>query len=300
MNTDAAYTEMDPGDAPYAYGVPLDGALARREVLANNYDIDYGSDRVFPRLVKALLVEVPEGSAVLEVGAATGLLTRPLLQIAGRVTALEPSSGMLRRLLKSDVADSPRLTIIQGMVEDLPHDAQHDVAIVTFTPRRGIGLSRLLTELAVRVTDRVVMLLDDDGTMDWAYLARGAAIQGFDVRLHIVTSKDPVPSERRRAIVLVADVKRWTPSIEPSEEWARDAREMTVPFPAPRGAATRLVRYLLTGGDRAVLVTTDPRGVERLYGNLRTAVHRLAREELTVRRQGDAIQMVRLPKSGQE
>ncbi|MDP2183554.1 MAG: class I SAM-dependent methyltransferase [Actinomycetota bacterium] len=300
MNRDGSQGEIDSDDAPYAYGVPLDGALARRELLANNYDIDFGSERVFPRLVSALLDEVPEGSAVLEVGAATGLLTRPLLQRAGSVTALEPSSGMLRRLLESDVADSPKLTIRQGMVEDLLHGERYDLAVVTFTPRRGMGLSRLLTELAVRVTDKVVMLLDDDGTMDWAYLARGAAIQGFDVRLHIVTSMEADPAKRKRAIILVADVNRWTPRIEPPEEWARDAREMTVPFPSPRGAATRLVRYVLTGGDRAVLVVTDPRGVERLYGNLRTAVHRLAREELTVRRQGDAIQMVRLPRSGQE
>ncbi|MDZ4064375.1 MAG: class I SAM-dependent methyltransferase, partial [Coriobacteriia bacterium] len=170
---------IDSDDAPYAYGVPLDGALARRELLANKYDIDFGSERVFPRLVSALLDEVPEGSAVLEVGAATGLLTRPLLQRAGRVTALEPSSGMLRRLLESDVAESPTLLIKQGMVEDLLHDERYDIAVVTFTPRRGMGLSRLLAELAVRVTDKVVMLLDDDGTMDWAYLARGAAIQGF-------------------------------------------------------------------------------------------------------------------------
>lgn len=300
MNMDASQGLIDSDDAPYAYGVPLDGAIARREVLANNYDIDFGAERVFPRLVSALLDEVPEGCSVLEVGAATGVLTRPLLQRAGHVTALEPSPGMLRRLLESDVADSPKLATRQGMVEDLLHDEHYDIAVVTFTPRRGMGLSRLLTELAVRVTDKVVMLLDDDGTMDWAYLARGAAIQGFDVRLHIVTSKDADPAQRKRATILIADVKRWTPIIEPAEEWARDAREMSVPFPAPRGAATRLVRYLLTGGDRAVLVTTDPRGVDRLYGNLRTAVHRLAREELTVRRQGDAIQMVRLPRSGPE
>jgi len=292
----------DPGEGERArYGVPLDSALARRERLADRYDIDFGKDRVFPRLVDAMLAEVPQGSRVLEVGAATGLLTRPLLEKAGHVTALEPSEGMLKRLLASDVAESPHLTIRKGMVEDLLHDQRYDVAVVTFTPRRGVGLSQLLIELGLRVNSKVVMMLDDDGTMDWAYLARGASIQGFDVSVQLVTSRDDDPADRRRAALIVADVRRWQPALaEPMEDWALDARELSVPFPPPRGAATRLVRYFLSGGDRAVRVATDPRGVDRLYGNLRTAVHRLAREEVTVRRTGDEIQIVRLPRGGHE
>ena len=70
-----------------------------------------------------------------------------------------------------------------------------------------------------------------------------------------------------------------------------------MPYPAPRGAATRLVRYFLAGGDRAILVQTDARGAERLYGNLRTAVHRLGRDEVTVRRTDEGIQIVRLPRA---
>jgi hypothetical protein len=153
-----------------------------------------------------------------------------------------------------------------------------------------------LTELAIRVRERVVILLDDDGAMDWAYLARGAAIQGFDIHLRLVTSRDEDPALRKRAVLLVADVRRWQPTIEPLGAWEVDASDVSVPFPPPRGAATRLVRYFIAGGDRAMRIVTDPRGVERLYGNLRTAVHRLAREEMTVRRQGNEIQIVRLPK----
>ncbi|MDP2232084.1 MAG: methyltransferase domain-containing protein [Actinomycetota bacterium] len=295
------YPELPEAGPQERYGVPLDSALARRERLADRYDIDFGKDRVFPRLVEAMLEEVPEGARVLEVGAATGLLTRPLLEKAGHVTALEPSEGMLRRLLASDVADSPHLRITKGMVEDLLHDQRFDMGVVTFTPRRGVGLYQLLMELGVRVSTKVVMLLDDDGTMDWAYLARSASVQGFDVRVQLVTSRDEDPARRRRAVLLVADVRRWQPSLaEPMEDWALDARELTVPFPPPRGAATRLVRYVLSGGDRAVRVVTDERGIDRLYGNLRTAVHRLAREDLTVRRTGDEIQVVRLPRGGHE
>ena len=43
-------------------GVPLESALARRERLADKYDIDFGQERVFPELVEALLDEVPEGA----------------------------------------------------------------------------------------------------------------------------------------------------------------------------------------------------------------------------------------------
>jgi hypothetical protein len=101
------------------------------------------------------------------------------------------------------------------------------------------------------------------------------------------------PTGARRAVILVIGVEPVCPVSGPVSElerfeWADDAREIEVPFPPPRGAATRLVRYVLAGGDRAVRVGTDSRGVERLYGNLRTAVHRIARDRLTVRRDGDS------------
>lgn len=287
--------------APDQFGVPIESALERRERIANMADIHYGQERVFPELVEALLAEVPEGTNVLEVGAATGLLTRPLLGRAGHLTALEPSSGMLRRLIESEVADSERLSVIQGMVEDLRPENFYEVAVVTFTPRQGVGLLRLLLELATRVLDRVVMLLETENTLDWAYLARAAAVEGFDVRLHIVSSRPGPTGERKRAAVLVADVASWEPALAGGDAWVlSDARETDVPYPAPRGAATRLVRFFLAGGDRAMLVRTDPRGVERLYGNLRTAAHRLGRDELTVRRHGTLIQLVRLPRTGEE
>jgi hypothetical protein len=272
-------------------GAQFETAVARRERLADVYDIDYGSERVFPELVEAMLAEVPPGCSILEVGAATGLLTRPLLEHAALVTAMEPSHGLLHRLLTSDVADSPKLRMLPGIVEELPPTVAYDAAVVTFTPRRGIALLRLLTELAKRVSGRVVILLPEDTSMDWAYLARSASVAGLDVRLHLVHG-----AEGKRGVVMTAVVDGWEPTAPPVD-WSVDAREIAVPYPPPRGAATRLVRYFLTGGDRALTLDTDPRGVDRLYGNLRTAVHRLGREEVTVRRQGDVIQLVRLPKA---
>jgi len=281
---------------PPQFGVPIDSALARRERLANLYDYDFGQERIFLQLVPALLEEIPEDSELLEVGAATGLMTAPLLSRAKSLTALEPSPGMLRRLVASDVASDPKLGTMQGMAEDLAPDAMFDIAVVTFTPRRGIGLLHLLTTLASHVRDRVVMMLDEDGSMDWAYLARAASLRGFDVRMRIVTERADV-ADPRRAVILVAEAVL-VDSVTPDDEiWEFESRSVDVPFPAPRGAATRLVRYFLTAGERALLIRTDDKGLERLYGNLRTAVHRLGRDEVTVRRTDEGIQIVRLPKA---
>lgn len=281
------------------FGVPIDGALQRRERLANRYDYQVGQDRVFPQLVVALLDELPEGGDVLEVGAATGLLTKPLLTRVGALTALEPSPGMLRRILQSSVSEDPRLSTQLGMVEDLAEDAMFDRAVVTFTPRRGVGLLTLLAGLSAHVRDRVVFLLEDDVSMDWAFLARAAVGQGFDVRARFVSNGAAEESGRLRAVILTMIVTEWSTDSTLDDVWDLGSKALDVPQPMPRGTATRLVRYFLSGGDRAMVVHSDRDSLERLYGNLRTAAHRLARDEITVRRVDDGIQLIRLPKSSE-
>lgn len=297
---DVPHISQEAAEELGRFGVPLETALDRRERLANQYDYEYGQERVFPALIEALLDEVPEGARVLEVGAATGLITPHLLHRSGSLTALEPSEGMLRRLLSSEVADAPNFTVQRGMAEDLLHDVHYTIAVVTFTPRRGTGLLRLLHVLALHVESHVVMLLDEDSSMEWAFLARAAAAQGFDIRLRIIVERDVPPHrEPKCAVLLVADVSEWSPQLESDTAWELGARVIDVPYPAPRGTATRLVRYFLSGTDRAVLVKTELPGVERLYGNLRTAAHRLARDEITVRRSDEGVQLMRLPKMGE-
>lgn len=289
------------GDENVRFGVPLETTLARRERLANQYSYEYGRERVFPDLVEALLEEVPLSDTLLEVGAATGLLTRPLLDRAASLTALEPSPGMLRRILASDVAADPRLSTMRGMVEDLTEAAIFDVAVVTFTPRRGRGLMTLVEVLADHVSDRIIVLLDDDGPLDWGYLARSAALRCFDVRVRIVrdgTCGNETDSKAaRRAVIMSLGVQGWRRTSSPESGWEVQARDIAVPYPAPRGAAARLVRYFLSGGDHALRIDADDRDISRLYGNLRTAVHRIARDEVTVRRTNEGIHLVRLPKS---
>jgi len=103
-------------------------------------------------------------------------------------------------------------------------------------------------------------------------------------------------SGEHRGALVTADVEGWMPTPTQEDDWAVDAREVEVPYPAPRGTAARLVRYFMTVGDRAILVKTDRQGIQRLYGNLRTAAHRLGLGEVTVRIQNDGIQIIRLPR----
>jgi hypothetical protein len=277
-------------------GMPIETAMANRDRLAAEVGLEFGRDLVFPELVEVLLEEVPEGASILEVGAATGVITRELAPHAAMVTALEISEGMLQLLLCTDVASADNLRVMQGVVEDLPLEIAFDLAVVTFTPRRGHALTLLMSELAQRVADRIVVVFPDDRALDWAYLARTASAQGFDVRVRMVHGLG-----EHRGVILVAGVEGYQP-VPPTdiEEWAVDARIIEVPYPAPRGTAARLLRYFLSVGDRALLIRTDQRGVQRLYGNLRTAAHRLGQGEVTVRLQDDAIQIVRLPKSVEE
>jgi hypothetical protein len=279
------------GDRSRVLGVPLDTAIANRDRLARQVGRDFARELVFPELVAAILEELPVGACVLEVGAATGAITREIIGHLSMVTAIDISDGMLQLLLSSDFAKAANLRVMQGVAEDLPLEVTFDAALVTFTPRRGHTLAALLPELAMRVARRIVLVFPDDRTMDWAYLARTASAQGFDARARMVHGS----GEHRGALVTV-DVEGWMPTPTQEDDWAVDAREVEVPYPAPRGTAARLVRYFMTVGDRAILVKTDPQGIQRLYGNLRTAAHRLGLGEVTVRIQNDGIQIIRLPR----
>ena len=128
-------------------------------------------------------------------------------------------------------------------------------------PRRGIGLLRLLHELASRVRDRVVMLLDEDSTVRLGLpRARGRACRASTCASHLVDDPRSRPADQKRAVLMVADVRDWTPQLPSDDAWVFESRTLEVPYPAPRGAATRLVRYFLTGGERALLVRTHEDG----------------------------------------
>jgi len=315
------------------FGATLDSLMLRRDRAATHEGANFGTRRMFKELAEWILNEVKPGQRVLEVDAATGVLTRLLLARGANVTVLEPSSVFVEDWLRT--IDDERLTVIEGFTEDIPEqDKRFDLAIVSFPARRGIGLLAQLAELAPLVKKNILVVMPDDGSLDWAYLTRGAALEGFEVSTRFLTEhtessgllsragssfvKGPdlggLPNETsprcpylpqdidmiRRAVLVRVERRSELRPIRPEEAWALAARTIHVPYPVPRGAATRLVRYFVAGGDRAVLITTNSAGLPRLYGNLRTAAHRIARDEVTVRRADDGVQLMLIPRVERE
>src|SRR5947209_19018411 len=67
-------------------------------------------DRVFREL------SLDGSSTVVDLGAGTGKLTRPLVALAGRVVAVEPSAGMRAYLDRA----LPEVTVLSGTAERMP------------------------------------------------------------------------------------------------------------------------------------------------------------------------------------
>ncbi|MCL2324019.1 MAG: hypothetical protein FWC48_00360 [Actinomycetia bacterium] len=299
------------------FGADFDNLMLRRDRAASHEGANFGSRRMFKELAERVLGEVKPGYRVLEVDAATGILTRLLLARGAEVTALEPSSVFVKKFLRA--IDDEHLQVFTGFTEDLPtqpEDQLFDLAVVSFPSRRGIGLLALIDELIVLVRKSILLVMPDDGSLDWAYLTRGAALEGYEVSTRFITEHN-APSAAfsrgkdknadcpylpqdidmvKRAVLLHVEQRAKLRPIRAEEAWALAARTIHVPYPVPRGAATRLVRYFMAGGDRAVLITTDDAGLPRLYGNLRTAAHRIARDEVTVRRVDEGVQLMLIPR----
>jgi hypothetical protein len=308
------------------FGSTLDSLMLRRDRAAQHEGSHFGTNHVFKELGERVLMEVAPNMRVLEVDAATGVLTRLLLARGASVTALEPSGVFVKNFLNT-IEDS-RLTVVEGFTEELDKDESFDLALISFPSRRGIGLLNLINEVKPFVKGRILVVMPDDGSLDWAYLTRGTALEGYDIGVRFLTEHedrdDPLKTASskatsregatqascpylpqdidmiRRAVLLYMTEEHPLRPIKASEAWALAARTITVPYPVPRGAATRLLRYFVAGGDRAVLITTDPRGLTRLYGNLRTATHRIARDEVTVRRVEGGIQLLLIPRAEHE
>lgn len=279
------------------FGATLESLLARRERSAEHEGDKFGASRMFSQLAARVLAEVKPSMHVLEIDPGAGHFTRLFLARGAQVTALEPSPTFAHAL--RDTISDDRLTVVEGFTENLDEDIRFDMVVVTFPARRGMGLLELVNELAEVTDGKILVLLPDDGSLDWAYLTRGAAIEGFDVSTRFITEGPSIPvDDMKRGVILSVDAVSVVRAIKPHEAWGLSARTIEVPYPVPRGAATRLVRYFVAGGDRAVLIKTEPIGLNRLYGNLRTAAHRIARDEVTVRRVDDGIQLMLIPKSG--
>jgi len=187
----------------------------------------------------------------------------------------------------------------------------YDSAVVTFPARRGRGIFALICEILPLVKGKVMVVLPDDGSVDWSSTLRAVSLKGFKATAQFVVELPAVEAAKesgqtelgqvKRAMLLTVDA---TPLIDdplcPSQvisAWGAAIRVIEVPYPVPRGAATRLIRYFRAGGDRSILIKTEPDGMHHLYGNLRTAAHRIARDQIAVRRVDNGIQLMQIIRS---
>ena len=216
------------------------------------------------------------------------------------------AAGMAARGWESGANDL-NSALLKAAVEG--NEPVYDFAVVSFPARRGKGILALVCELLPLVKDRIFLILPDDGSLDWSSVLRTVSLKGYKARAEFVVDNSAIEEAQKAGQVDVGKIKRVMlltihakPVIEkplqPSQvinAWGTALRVIEVPYPTPRGAATRLVRYFKSGGDRSILIKTEQEGMRHLYGNMRTAAHRIARDQVTVRRVDEGIQLMHVP-----
>ncbi|MCL2606326.1 MAG: hypothetical protein FWD93_03500 [Coriobacteriia bacterium] len=307
------------------YGTTLESLLERRERVAKSEGTNYGSSKLFKGLAGRVLRDVRPGSRILEIDAGAGLFTRLFLKRGCVVTAFEPAPVLYDMLT---CIDDENLTTHCGFIEeqyplddDLNDDgadegdslftAPFDSAIVTFPARRGRGILALICALLPLVNEKVLVVLPDNGSVDLSSLLRSVSLRGYYATAEFVVDLPAVRdvgaagqgelSQIKRAILISVAADPLIPQpLCPSQVlnvWGSTVRTIDVPYPVPRGATTRLIRYFRAGGDRSILIKTDAQGMHHLYGNMRTAANRIARDQVSVRRVDNGIMLMRVPPS---
>ncbi|MCL2680002.1 MAG: hypothetical protein FWF11_00775 [Coriobacteriia bacterium] len=305
------------------YGTTLESLLDRRDRVARSEGSTYGSNKMFPRLVQRVLTDVSPDSTVLEIDAGAGLFTQLFLQRGCDVTAFE-AAPYLCDLLKQ--IDNKKLSVHRGFVEDsypftgaltpsAAAPAPFDTAVVTFPARRGRGILALICALLPLVQQKILVILPDNGSVDLSSLLRTVSLLGYCVRAEFIVDLSAVEAvqttqagrssgqvelgQTKRAMLVSVQAqplvkKPLCPSLVVNA-WGTTVRVIEVPYPIPRGATTRLIRYFRAGGDRSVLIKTDPAGMNQLYGNMRTAANRIARDQVSVRRVDNGLLLMQVP-----
>lgn len=77
---------------------------------------------IHERIIESILrlLDLDSNDAVVEIGPGLGFLTRRLLERAGQVYAVEVDPLLVERLRRSDLADNPKLHLIDGDVLEVP------------------------------------------------------------------------------------------------------------------------------------------------------------------------------------
>jgi len=298
------------------YGTTLESLLERRDRVARSEGIKYGSGKVSARLAECVLSRLHPGCKVLEIDAGAGLFTRLFLKRGCLVTAFEPAPFLYDILSQ---IDDERLTVHRGFIEDVYPledslentigEAPYDRAVVTFPARRGRGIFALICALLPLVKEEVLVILPDDGSVDLSSVLRTISLRGYQVNTEFIADLSALRaaagqldlSKIKRALLLSIKAeplveKPLCPSLVLGA-WGATVRVIEVPYPVPRGATTRLIRYFRAGADRSILIKTDKEGMHHLYGNMRTAANRIARDQVSVRRVDNGILLMQVPPS---
>lgn len=197
--------------------------LAPRKSSGQNFVVD-------PNTVRKIVRDagLPDGVTVLEIGPGLGSLTRALLEVAGRVVAVEIDAGFVR-LLEDTLGDQPGLRLIHA-------DAlEADLGVLV----EG-GPARLVSNLPYNVATPLVMHALESGAFEELYVMvqrevgeRWAARPGEDlyagvsVKLALLADVEVTSSVSRQIFWPVPNVDsvmvRITPRTDgPSlHDWAR-------------------------------------------------------------------------------
>ncbi len=132
-----------------------------------------GYDELTAKTVAVVLRLLPGRPSIIDFGAGTGRLAIPLAEAGCRVTAVEPSRGMLDELERK--RGSLPITTLQSTMQDPPPIEPHDLALCVFTVLSYVldeaGLHAAAASMARSLRPGGLLLLD----IAWSEIFRGFA-----------------------------------------------------------------------------------------------------------------------------
>ena len=171
-----------------------------------------------PEALDWLLPE--DATAVLEIGAGTGILTRLLAERVGHLTAVEPDDRIRAVLAGTDL----RVELLAGTAEEIPADASSFDLVIAQSAWHWVDESRAVPEVArvLRPGGRLSLVwTGPDRTVDWM---RSLWAGGIIFSPEEMTAQD---SHRQGRHVVNPDAGGASPFLEPETKLFRWTKRMT-------------------------------------------------------------------------